>query len=183
MGGSQGARTINQTVAALITERALPDDWQILHISGERDYVALLAGFDGNAAGKAFRLVPYLPDPADAYAAADIVVARAGASTLAELAATSTPAVLVPFPFAAEDHQRANAALFAAAGAAVVLADSDLNPQSLLAVLTAALVPERRAAMRAAAALLSPGGAGAKIVERITALRPGRVADSGEPNI
>ena len=181
MGGSQGARTINDVLATIVTLRALPDDWQILQISGERDYATLRARLAALAPGNVVRLLAYLPDPAPAYAAADIVVARAGASTLAELAATGTPAVLIPFPFAAEDHQAANARLFAAAGAAVVLRDADLTPESLLAVLATCLEAERRRDMRAAAAIVSPGGAGEKIVERVTALLGGRVVASAGP--
>jgi UDP-N-acetylglucosamine--N-acetylmuramyl-(pentapeptide) pyrophosphoryl-undecaprenol N-acetylglucosamine transferase len=136
----------------------------------------------GAASGNAVRVVPYLPDPAGAYAAADIVVARAGASTLAELAVTGTPAILVPYPFAAEGHQAANAELFAANGAAVVIRDADLSAATLLATLIACLAPERLARMRAAAAALSPAGAAARIVDRITALLSPRVLDSGGPN-
>ncbi len=167
MGGSQGARSINQAVAGLVTGRALPPDWQVLHVSGERDHAAVQAAEREPAAGNRVRLVPYLADPADAYAAADVVVARAGASTLAELAVTGTPAVLVPYPFAAEQHQAHNAELFAAAGAAVVVADQGLDGERLRSALDAVLAPERRAAMRAAARALAPPDASAAIGERI----------------
>jgi UDP-N-acetylglucosamine--N-acetylmuramyl-(pentapeptide) pyrophosphoryl-undecaprenol N-acetylglucosamine transferase len=123
-----------------------------------------------------------LTDPRDAYAAADIVVARAGASTLAELALTSTPAVLVPFPLSAAAHQAANADLFAANGAAVVVRDAELTADSLEATLHDCLRPANLARMRAAAAFLSPGGAGAAIVDRVTALLGPRVVDSRSPN-
>jgi len=182
MGGSQGARSINDAVAALVTSRSLPSDWQILHISGERDYAAMRSRQAVLAPGNLVRLVPYLADPCNAYAAADIVVTRAGASTLAELAVTATPAVLVPFPFAAEDHQAANADLFAANGAAVVLRDAELNAGSLAATLSACLETEQLAHMRAAAAALSPVGAAGAIVDRITAMLDARVLDSGSPN-
>jgi UDP-N-acetylglucosamine--N-acetylmuramyl-(pentapeptide) pyrophosphoryl-undecaprenol N-acetylglucosamine transferase len=156
IGGSQGARTINEAVATLVREQA-------------------------PVAGNLVRLVPYLDDPADAYSAADIVVARAGASTLAELAVTGTPAILVPYPFAADGHQAANAAVFAAAGAAVVVADADFSAEALLATLRTTLAADRLGAMRAAAAALAPSGATAKIVERITALLAPRVGDSASP--
>jgi UDP-N-acetylglucosamine--N-acetylmuramyl-(pentapeptide) pyrophosphoryl-undecaprenol N-acetylglucosamine transferase len=182
MGGSQGARSINDAVATLVSAQPLPPGWQILHVSGERDHAALRSRAQHLAPGNHVVLVAYLADPANAYAAADIAVARAGASTLAELARTGTPAVLVPFPFAAEGHQAANAELFAATGAAVVLRDADLSPESLVATLRDALAPDRLAAMRTAAAVLSPGGAAAKIVDRVTALVRARVADSGSPN-
>ncbi len=182
MGGSQGARSINDAVATLAAQQSLPAGWQILHISGERDYARMAARQTRPGAGNLVRLVPYLADPADAYAAADIVVARAGASTLAELAATSSPAVLVPYPFAAADHQSANAAMFAANGAALVIRDADLGAESLATALRTCLEPDNLARMRAAAAALSPIGAAERIVEQITALAGPRGVDSGSPN-
>jgi UDP-N-acetylglucosamine--N-acetylmuramyl-(pentapeptide) pyrophosphoryl-undecaprenol N-acetylglucosamine transferase len=182
MGGSLGARSINDAVAALVTSRSLPHAWQILHVCGERDYAAMCSREQAVARGNLVRLVPYLADPGGAYAAADIVVARAGASTLAELAVTATPAVLIPYPFAADDHQSANAALFAAGGAAVVVRDADLDADLLAATLDACLETGQLDRMRAAAASLSPSGAAARIVERITALLAPRVVFSGSPN-
>lgn len=181
MGGSQGARSINDATSELVTSYALPDGWQLLHISGERNYAAVRERQATLAAGNVVRLVPYLPDPVNAYAAADLVVARAGASTLAELALTATPAVLVPYPFAAEDHQAVNAALFAANGAAVVLDDAELTAESLLRVLVACLTPVALARMRSAVAGVSPGGAAARIVDRISALLDARVSACASP--
>jgi UDP-N-acetylglucosamine--N-acetylmuramyl-(pentapeptide) pyrophosphoryl-undecaprenol N-acetylglucosamine transferase len=182
MGGSQGARSINDAVVKMLAAGEFPPDWQILQISGERDYADLRARHATLPPPATARLVAYVADPANVYAAADIVVARAGASTLAELATTATPAILVPYPFAADDHQTANARLFASGGAAVVIADADLNPATLATALRACLQPERLRQMRAAAALLAPGGAAAKIVDRITALLGARVVDSSSPN-
>jgi UDP-N-acetylglucosamine--N-acetylmuramyl-(pentapeptide) pyrophosphoryl-undecaprenol N-acetylglucosamine transferase len=146
MGGSQGARSINDAVAGLV-EDGLPPGWQIVVIAGARDFEAVRA-----------RLLPYpraivldyLDDPRIAYAAADLFVARAGASTLGELAATGTPALLVPFPFATGDHQSANARAFAANGGARVLADADLSPARLRVEIETAL--RSLPALRAAAA-------------------------------
>ena len=167
MGGSQGARSINEAVAALVTRRTLPPQWQVLHVSGERDHAYMEAEERNLAPGNRVRLVPYLADPADAYAAADIVVARAGASTLAELAVTGTPAVLIPYPHAADQHQARNAELFAAAGAAVVLPDAGLDGDKLWWTLSSCIEPERNAAMRVAAHSLSPGDATVAIRARI----------------
>jgi UDP-N-acetylglucosamine--N-acetylmuramyl-(pentapeptide) pyrophosphoryl-undecaprenol N-acetylglucosamine transferase len=182
MGGSQGARSINDAVARWLTGSTLPSGWQVMHVSGERDFAVMERRLCAVAPGNAVRLIAYLPDPAAAYYAADLVVARAGASTLAELAATATPAILVPFPFAAGDHQTANAAAFCAGGAGVLLRDADLNPESLAAALQACLEPPTLARMSAAAALVSPAGAAAKIVDRVTALAAARVVDSAGPN-
>ena len=151
MGGSQGARSINDAVARLVTERELPPDWQILHVSGARDHADLVEREREARSPGVVHLVEYLEDPRAAYAAADLVVARSGASTLGELAATRTPALLVPFPFATANHQALNAAAFARGGAAYVVADSELNAERLFEELQALLEPARLAAMRAAA--------------------------------
>jgi UDP-N-acetylglucosamine--N-acetylmuramyl-(pentapeptide) pyrophosphoryl-undecaprenol N-acetylglucosamine transferase len=114
MGGSQGARTINDALTALVRANGLPDGWQLLHVTGEKEYDRVRS-----ALGKSETSVrPYLDDLSDAYAAADLVLARAGASTLGELAATGKPAILVPYPHAADDHQAENARRVQAAGAA-----------------------------------------------------------------
>jgi len=170
IGGSQGARSINEAVAALVTRRTLPDDWQVLHISGARDYAYMQAEERELAGGNRIVLVPYLNDPADAFAAADVVVARAGASTLAELAATGTPAVLIPYRYAGA-HQCANAFLVARAGAAVVLDDATFDHDTLFWTLRDVLDPARRTAMREAARHLAPPDAAARIAARITGHR------------
>lgn len=182
MGGSQGARSINEAVAALVTRRSLPANWQLVHVAGARDYAYMQAEERLVAEGNLVRLIAYLEDPATAYAAADIVIARAGASTLAELAVTGTPAVLVPYPHAADQHQAHNAALFAERGAAVVVADNELDGDRLFWTLRECLVPERLAAMKSAAAALAPSDAGEAIVRRVAQLIPARVGDSTEPN-
>ena len=107
---------------------------------------------------------------ADAYAVADLVLARAGASTLGELAALGKPSILVPYPFAAEDHQAANAARFEAAGAAVVLPDDRLQAGGLTAALADATQPLRLAALAEAAARLGGDDPLSTILARIDAL-------------
>ncbi len=161
-GGSLGARSINDAVAALALGDGVPSGWQLLLITGEGDYERVRA-----AIGKAAVVRPYLDDPAQAYAAADLVVARAGASTLAELRALRLPAVLVPYPHAAEAHQRANAVAAAATGAAVVIDDAALAG-GLRGLLEGITSPERLAGMRAAAG--RPGDPTATILARIDAL-------------
>ena len=182
IGGSQGARSINEAVAALVTRRTLGAGWQVLHVSGERDYAYMEAEERVLASGNRVRLVAYLEDPADAYAAADVVVARAGASTLAELAVTATPAVLVPYPFAADRHQAHNAALFAERGAAVVVDDAELDGDRLWWTLRDVLEPDRNRVMRSAARSLAPHDAVAAIVDRVEARAATRVDDVPEAN-
>ena len=182
IGGSQGARSINEAVAALVTRRTLGDDKQLLHVSGERDFAYMQAEERELAPGNRARLVPYLADPADAYAAADVVIARAGASTLAELAVTGTPAILIPYPHAADQHQAHNAALFEQAGAAVVLPDAQIDGDRLWWTLREVLEPDRNAAMRKSARSLAPRNAGAAIVARIERAMSARVLDDAETN-
>jgi len=163
MGGSQGASSINEAVADLM-KAGIPDEWQILLIAGQREQSDMYRRLGWR---DRIRIVPYLDDPRAAYAAADIVVSRAGASTLAELAATGTPALLVPYPHATADHQTANARVYAESGAARVIPDGELDSGRLRVELTAALGKERGAAMRAAAeraALADPRSA---IVARV----------------
>jgi UDP-N-acetylglucosamine--N-acetylmuramyl-(pentapeptide) pyrophosphoryl-undecaprenol N-acetylglucosamine transferase len=158
MGGSQGARSLNMAFASL----SVPDSWQILLLTGRRD--------------EEFPMRPglvvrtYLDDPRAAYAAADVVVARAGASTLAELAATRTPAVLVPYPYATDGHQMHNAERFASIGAARIFLDSELDSAKLLETLQEVLEPKTLAAMRAAASTFAPLGASERTARRVVEL-------------
>lgn len=170
VGGSQGARSINEVIAALVTRRALPQDWQILHVSGERDYEYMQAEERALFGENRVVLVPYLRDMADAYALTDLVIARAGASTLGELAALGVPSILVPYPFASDDHQLRNARAFESAGACVVLEDRELNADTLWWTLRSAMEPERLSAMRTAARSLAAGDPVATILARIDSL-------------
>jgi UDP-N-acetylglucosamine--N-acetylmuramyl-(pentapeptide) pyrophosphoryl-undecaprenol N-acetylglucosamine transferase len=146
MGGSQGARSINDALTSLVKSDGLPEGWQLIHVTGEQEYDRVR-----NALGRGDGVRAYLNDMTDAYAAADLVLARAGASTLGELAATGRPAILVPYPHAAEDHQRANATMLAQAGAAVVVDDRELLAGKLRGVLADVTKPSRLAGLRAAA--------------------------------
>jgi UDP-N-acetylglucosamine--N-acetylmuramyl-(pentapeptide) pyrophosphoryl-undecaprenol N-acetylglucosamine transferase len=166
MGGSQGARTINDALATLVKSDGLPPGWQLIHVTGEKEYDRVRAAI-GQQEGA---VRPYLHDLSDAYAAADLVLARAGASTLGELAALGMPSILVPYPFAAEDHQAANAEQVRAAGAAVVVPDRELDAGRLRLLLAETVEPERLAALRAAARQLSAGDPIATIIARIDAL-------------
>ncbi len=170
IGGSQGARSINEVIAAFVTRRALPDGWQVLHVSGERDYAYMQAEERSPFADNRVVLVPYLREMADAYALADVVISRAGASTLGELAALGIASVLVPYPFAADDHQLRNARAFESAGASVVIEDRDLNADKLWWTLHAMMDVERLSAMRKAARSLAERDPIVTILARIDAL-------------
>ncbi len=165
MGGSQGARSINDALTSLLKSDGLPEGWQLIHVTGEQEYDRVRS-----ALGKADGLRAYLNDVSDAYAAADLVLARAGASTVGELAATGRPAILVPYPHAAEDHQRANAALVAQTGAAVVVDDRELIAGKLRGVLADVTKPARLAELRAAAERERAADPLATILARVDAL-------------
>lgn len=165
IGGSQGARSINEAVAGYI-EAGVAPGVHMLVIAGARDFASLAGRLASHADAT---VLSYLDDPRIAYAAADLVVARAGASTLGELAATATPALLVPYPYATADHQAHNARAYAAGGAARVVADRDLDAVRLRAELAAALDPTALAAMRAAARDASAVDPRVTIIARVKA--------------
>ncbi len=169
IGGSQGARAINQAVAGMIEKDMLGDD-VLLWSTGP-------ALFDANRQYHFApqRLVRPFWDPiAEAYAAADVVVARAGAMTTAELCAWGLPSVLIPLPTAAADHQTANARALDEAGAAIHLPESQLNPELLAERIQELLVNrDRRHQMILAARSRGRPDAARAIVETILAGLPG----------
>ena len=168
MGGSQGARSINDALVALIRSDGLPAGWQLVHVTGEREYDRVRATLDASAHSGAVR--PYLDNLSGAYACADLVVARSGASTLAEFATLGLPSILVPYPHAADDHQTRNAQAFASAGAAVLLTDRDVVAGRLGAILAEVTASGRLVDMRRAASALRPEHPVATILARIAAL-------------
>jgi UDP-N-acetylglucosamine--N-acetylmuramyl-(pentapeptide) pyrophosphoryl-undecaprenol N-acetylglucosamine transferase len=133
LGGSQGALALNRAVPAAIAR--LPRDRRPLvrHQAGERTLDAAREAYDESAVE--VELVPFIEDMADAYAWADLVICRAGALTVAELAAAGVGAIFVPFPAAVDDHQTANAAPLVKAGAAEILQERDLTAASLAGLL------------------------------------------------
>jgi UDP-N-acetylglucosamine--N-acetylmuramyl-(pentapeptide) pyrophosphoryl-undecaprenol N-acetylglucosamine transferase len=133
VGGSLGARALNEIVPkalALIPEALRP---RVLHQSGAKQIDELRANYA--AAGVQAELTPFIDDTATAYAEADLVVCRAGASTVTELAAVGAPALFVPFPSAVDDHQTTNAKFLVDAGAGWLVRQSDLTPSFLADVL------------------------------------------------
>lgn len=129
VGGSLGAQALNTVVPqalALLPEAQRP---RVVHQSGEKQIDALRSNY--SQAGVEAELTPFIEDTASAYAQADLVIARAGASTVTELAAVGAASVLVPFPHAVDDHQTHNAQFLVQAGAAWLMQQSSLTPQSL----------------------------------------------------
>ena len=156
-GGSLGARSLNE---AAIEAFGTKPPCAVLHATGRRDYEALRRRLAELGDPSDYHLNAYIEPFADAYAAADLVAARAGGSVF-ELAAAGLPALLVPYPHATADHQAKNARWMEQGGAAVVIADAELDPARLRSEVTALLDdPERLATMsRAARALARPDAA------------------------
>lgn len=125
-GGSQGARAINQAVIRALPElvRRLPG-LHVIHQTGERDYNEVQAAYAGIAISS--EVHKFIDDMPAFFARADLVLCRSGASTVAEIAAAGKPAIFVPFPRAADDHQRRNAEAMEQANAAVVLEETRLD--------------------------------------------------------
>lgn len=133
VGGSLGAKALNETLPralALIPAAARPS---VMHQAG-RQHMDELQRLYSESAVQA-EVVPFIEDMAQAYAAADVVVCRAGATTVAELAAAGVASVLVPFPHAVDDHQTANARFLSEAGAAVLLPQTELTARRLADVI------------------------------------------------
>jgi len=137
-GGSLGARRINQAVAALAAMWSERQDLSIYHVVGRRDWDESAQDEEADqsdAAGLCYRRVAYEDRMPLVYGAADVVVCRAGAMTVAELAVTGVPAILVPLPGAPSDHQSANARVLEQVGAAVLLPDATCDGDHLSRVL------------------------------------------------
>lgn len=131
LGGSQGAHRVNALMVAAFTP-ALPADLVLLrHQTGSSDEAWVRKAYD--EAGVAAQVSSFISDMAAAYREADLVVSRAGATTLAELAVLGLPAILIPFPYAADDHQTTNAAFLVRGGAALMFPERELDGAKLRA--------------------------------------------------
>lgn len=129
VGGSLGAQVLNQTLPKAIGLLPESERPSIVHQAGEKHLPELRAGYE--AAGVHAACVAFINDMAGAYEWADIVICRAGALTVAELAAAGVASILVPYPHAVDDHQAVNARFLAGAGAAILLSQADLTPERL----------------------------------------------------
>jgi len=136
IGGSLGAVAINKTIPALLA--LLPEQQrpEILHQCGSNNLEQTLAFYRENRldTGNTIQVQPFIENMANAYSWADLIIARAGAMTVSEIAAVGLASILIPYPFAVDDHQTENAGFLALAGAAEVIQQRDLTPQALLAL-------------------------------------------------
>jgi len=166
MGGSQGAAGIN----ALMTQAAphlSAADLQIIHLAGERDVETVRAAYAGAGIGSV--VLPFCDRMHEVYPAADLAVSRSGAASLGELSWFGLPSVLVPFPYAAEDHQRLNAEIFARSGAARIQAEKGATGEAMARLLLSLLEsPQTLATMSVSAKTLAPRDAAARVAAILT---------------
>ena len=169
-GGSQAVRRFNDAVAEALPQ--LVERTHVLHVTGDAGYEAARATREAlpEALRARYRPEPFLHDDMpDALAAADLVVGRAGSSTLAEVTAVGVPMIVVPYPYAG-NHQRANAAALADAGGARLIEDADFNADALLDATRILVDPAVRAAMATASRALGRPAAAEAIADLLRAL-------------
>ena len=169
-GGSQGARAINQAmIESLPGLHGRIPGLHIIHQTGQRDYDHVLPAYE--KAGVSGEVHKFIDDMPRTFARADLLVCRSGASTVAEITAAGKPAIFVPFPRAADDHQNVNARALERAGAAVVVEESNLGAAYLVDTIAALLRdPTRLQGMSAAAKLLAHPKAVEEIAEMVERL-------------
>ena len=164
-GGSQGAHRLNRAMEeSLAALGDLKGKVRIIHQTGDKDYDYVRAFYEKE--GVAAEVHRFIYDMERAYRAADLILCRAGATTLFELMAMGKAAILVPYPYAANDHQTLNAKALVDAGAALMVADADLNGKELSRLVRELREdPERRKRMGERAAALAQPGAAEKIAD------------------
>ena len=136
-GGSQGSGTLNDATVEAVrfwSEKGFPGGIQVIHQTGSPQYNEIRDEYESLSASRevSVEAVPFLDDMPAAFARADLIISRAGASALAELSASGKASILVPFPFAADDHQMRNAQAMASSGAARVVADADWTGERMV---------------------------------------------------
>ena len=164
-GGSRGARHLNSAVLALMQRLCVVDGLHVVLIAGRAEHESVVAAVEGVPVdgGACLTVLDYFEDMGSAIAAADLVVARAGATSIAEITALGAACVLVPYPYATDDHQTKNARAMVEHGAAVVVPDASIDDQRFGDELIALLGDgERRASMAAASRALGRPDAAAQ---------------------
>lgn len=168
-GGSLGARHLNQGVAALKDELLARKDLYIIHSTGKDEYDSVVNAL-GLSAEESVRwqVMPYVDRMGEALAAADLVLSRAGASSVAEIAALATPSMLVPYPLATADHQTTNARYLVDAGAAIMMPDDEIDtPAFATSLLSLVDDGARRSEMAAAARGLGQDKAASALADQV----------------
>ena len=142
-GGSQGAAAINKAVVAMLPFlREMKDSLRIVHQTGERDVEMVKKAYEQY--GLNALVSPFIEDMVSAYELSDLIICRAGATSLAEITAAGRASILIPFPWAANDHQTLNAQAMVEAGAAVMIKESELTPEKLFALVQSLLADDRK---------------------------------------
>lgn len=169
MGGSRGAQALNQAVPAALSLIPKANRPSVVHQTGKNSVESTQQAYQ--KAGVEARVEPFIDDMAQAYRQASVVVARAGALTVAELMASARPAILVPFPYAVDDHQTANAQVMQECETARVIQQVDLTPEKLADEIQYWLQPE--VAVEASKKLRQHASLGAAnlLVDRVLALQ------------
>ena len=171
-GGSQGARAINEAmVAALPGLKSLPVALRIKHQTGAADFEKVKAAYAAAGWDERAEVRSYIDNMMSDFAAADLVICRAGATTTAELIAAGKASIMIPFPYAADDHQRKNAEALQAAGAARMIVQQELSGERLLKEIEKLVrEPQQIDRMEEAARGLARGDAAAAAVDLIEGL-------------
>jgi UDP-N-acetylglucosamine--N-acetylmuramyl-(pentapeptide) pyrophosphoryl-undecaprenol N-acetylglucosamine transferase len=164
-GGSQGAEAINRNVIAMMPQlQKMKDRLRMLHQTGDREVETVRRAYEQY--GLDAQVTPFIVNMADAYATSDLIICRAGATSLAEITAAGKAAILIPYPWAANDHQTKNAEALASAGAAVIINESELTGQKLFDVIDDLLANKQKLRqMEGASVKLGNIKAAAKIVD------------------
>jgi len=168
-GGSRGARTLNRAMIGVLEQLARRSDIQVIWATGKATYAETIEGFKSRGISwerPEWRILEYLKDMPEALACADLYIGRAGAASLAELMVAGIPSLLIPYPYAAENHQEYNAQALVQAGAAQIIRDSELEGERLWKEVEGLISqPALLAQMGAASQALAQPQALAKIVD------------------
>ncbi len=174
-GGSQGARSINLAMLKILPELIKSYSFQMIWQTGEKQYDSVRVAADFDQAN--IRILPYIQDMPDAYAVADIIVCRAGASSLAELAVVGRATILVPYPYAAGKHQEHNSRMMEEAGAALMVLEGEGWEEKLQTALEKLLSdPDLRQQQSLAWKKMARPNAAQQISEEIITLMDGNLA-------
>src|SRR5258705_2867600 len=181
-GGSQGARAINEAmVAALPQLNKFRSVLHMTHQTGEADLDKVRAAYIAAGWNAEVIVRPYIDDMVASFAAADLVICRAGATTTAELIAAGKAAIMIPFPFAADDHQRKNAEALESVGAARMILQQNLSADRLATeIIGLVQAPEKVSAMEEASRKLARGDAAAAAVGIIEEVAEGKEGAKGK---
>lgn len=166
-GGSQGAHKLNRSVPEALAKLGR-SDISVIHQTGEKDYELVKNAYERNHIRA--RVLRFIDDMAGAYSEADFIIGRSGAGTVSEITALGKPSLLIPYPYAANNHQLENAKVLERAGAAAVMEDRDAGPENLSGALTNLLQKDKLNTMASNAFGLGRPDAASVIVDEISRL-------------